>query len=165
MAEPFIGEIKLIGFNFQPRGWAFCNGQVLAINQNQALFSILGTTYGGNGQTTFGLPNLQGKVPFHAGNGFSLGQTGGEAAHTLLTTELPAHFHTVKASANAADQGSPAGNLWANSGELGYANAVNTTMNPASVASAGGGQAHENNSPYLVLNFIIALTGIFPSRN
>ncbi|HEV3351664.1 MAG TPA: tail fiber protein [Acidimicrobiales bacterium] len=163
--EPFLGEIKIISWNFPPKGWAFCNGQLLAINQNQALFSILGTTYGGDGRVNFGLPNLQEKAPLHFGNGFSLGQTGGEKTHSLVIGELPGHTHPVKASANAADQGSPAGNLWANSGELNYAATPNTSMNPASVASIGGGQPHQNESPYLVLNFIIALVGIFPSQN
>ena len=163
--EPFLGEIKIISWNFPPKGWAFCNGTLLPINQNQALFSILGTTYGGDGRQTFGLPNLQGRMPVHIGNGFALGELGGETSHTLNLSELPAHNHVPTASANAADQGSPAGNLWANSGELNYAGTGSTAMNPGSVTAVGGSQPHENMSPYLVLNFIIALQGIFPSPN
>src|ERR1700758_2518315 len=138
MSTPFLGEIKVISWNFPPKGWTFCNGQLLPINQNQALFSILGTTYGGDGRVNFALPNLQGRVPGHVGNGFSLGEQGGQTTHTLNMSELPAHNHLVTASANVADQGSPAGHLWANSGQLNYASAGNTSMNPQSVTSAGG---------------------------
>jgi microcystin-dependent protein len=164
MATPFLGEIKIVSFNFPPKGWAFCNGQLLQINQNQALFAILGTTYGGNGTTTFGLPNLQTKSPIHTGQGFSLGQTGGEQNHTLILSELAAHTHPAIGSSNAADQSNPAGNFWA-TGQTIYSTAANSTMAPQAVTNTGGGQAHNNMSPYLVLNFIIALQGIFPSRN
>jgi microcystin-dependent protein len=171
MSEPFIGEVRMVGFNFPPKGWAFCNGQVLAINQNQALFSILGTTYGGNGQTTFALPNLQGRVPIHIGTlgGFQvvLGQAAGEAAHTLITTELPLHPHPLMgASAPKDNNRSLDGSLLGSSSTANfYAPSPNTTLNPASVGPAGGSQAHNNMQPYLAINFIIAMIGVFPSQN
>ena len=165
MSDPFIGEIKVISFNFPPRGWAFCNGQLLPINQNQALFSILGTTYGGDGRTTFALPNFQGRMPVHQGQGFNIGQQGGEAVHTLTTNEMPAHNHPAM-GAGTANGFSPNGTVWAPAdGALEYTNSPNTTMNPTAIANVGGSQPHENQAPYLVLNFIIALVGIFPSRN
>jgi len=167
MAEPFLAEIRIFSFNFPPKGWAFCNGQLLPINQNQALFSILGTTYGGDGRTNFALPNLQGRAPVHTGNGIILGQAGGESAHTLNISEMPAHNHTPVGSSSAGSAG-PGANLWAtdNTGANPYGTAaLNTTMNPASILPGGGSQPHENLSPYLVLNFCIALQGIFPSRN
>ncbi len=165
-AEPFISEIRIFSFSFAPRSWAQCNGQLLPINQNQALFSLLGTTYGGNGQTTFALPDLRGKVPLHFGGSFSLGQQGGEQAHTLTINELPAHAHPVNGSANTADQSYPPNNLWANAGSAaGFHQSSNAAMNGALINAVGGSQAHENRSPYLTLNFCIALIGIFPSRN
>lgn len=164
MSTPFLGEIKIVSFNFAPKGWALCNGQFLPISQNQALFSILGTTYGGNGQTTFALPNFQGRTPVHSGNGFTLGASAGEENHTLSLLEMPTHNHLVSASSAAPDAGSLANNAWAaNSGA--YAGSVNTSMNPASISTQGGSQSHNNLQPYLVLNFVIALQGIFPSRN
>jgi microcystin-dependent protein len=165
MAEPFLGEIKVISWNFPPKGWAFCNGQLLPINQNQALFSILGTTYGGNGQTNFALPNLQGRIPVHVGGGINLGEQGGELAHTLNISELPAHTHAPVGSNAQPSSPSLAGNLWAPSNSNPFAATPNTSMNPAGITSTGGNQPHENMSPYLVLNFIIALQGIFPSQN
>jgi microcystin-dependent protein len=167
MAEPFLAEIRIFSFNFPPKGWALCDGQILPINQNQALFSILGTTYGGNGITTFQLPNLQGSVPFHVGGGLSLGQVAGEVNHTLLQSEMPAHTHVATASSNTADQVSPAGAYWAKGIASAYADAtaINNTMAPAAIPAAGGSTAHNNMSPYLVLTFCIALVGIFPSRN
>ena len=165
MSEPFLGEIKIISWNFPPKGWSFCNGQLLPINQNQALFSLLGTTYGGNGQTTFALPNLQGGTPVHVGNGFTLGQAGGEQSHTLLLSELPQHTHPAIASSNAADQGAPIGNFWANGSQSAYTPNPTQQMSPTAVGSVGGAQPHPNMSPYLTLNFVIALQGIFPSRN
>ncbi|MEM5775265.1 MAG: tail fiber protein [Anaerolineaceae bacterium] len=164
MSEPFISEIKIFSFNFPPRGWALCNGQLLPIAQNSALFSLLGTTYGGNGQTTFALPNLQGRTPLHFGSGFVLGQAGGEMSHTLNVAELPAHAHAANASSAAATATSPAGNLWANGNVPAYTDPGGQVMNPAALANVGGSQPHENMPPYLVLNFCIALQGIFPSR-
>ena len=164
MTTPFIGEIKVVSFDFPPKSWALCNGQLLPINQNQALFSVLGTTYGGNGQTNFALPNFQGRAPVHFGNGFTLGQISGEENHTLTSSEMPSHTHQVSASSATPDAGSMANNTWAaNSGA--YDSNVTTAMNPGSIANQGGGQPHSNMQPYLVLNFIIALQGIFPSRN
>jgi microcystin-dependent protein len=165
MSEPFLAEIRILSFNFAPKGWALCNGQLLPINQNQALFALLGTTYGGDGRVTFALPNLQGRVPLHFGNGFTQGERGGEAGHTLIISELPLHTHVAQASGNVANQGGPAGNLWADGNEAGYATTSDTTMNPACVQPAGGNQPHENMPPYLTLNFAIALQGIFPSPN
>ena len=173
MAEPFLGEIRIFSFNFAPQGWAMCNGQFLPINQNQPLFSLLGTMYGGNGQTTFALPNLQGKAPNHIGQGLIQGETGGEIAHTLSLQEMPTHLHTVSsnqaavgAAANAT-LGVPTGNFWANSGKACYSTSFpgNSVMHPTAVTNVGGSQAHNNMQPYLVLNFCIALIGIFPSRN
>lgn len=165
MSTPYLGEVKIISWNFPPKGWAFCNGQLLPINQNQALFSILGTTYGGNGQTTFALPNLQGRSPVHTGNGITLGQTGGETAHTLNISEMPAHGHVPVGSNSAPAAASPAADLWSALPVSAYAASANGAMNPAGVLPTGGSQPHENMSPYLVLNFIIALQGIFPSQN
>jgi microcystin-dependent protein len=165
MSEPFLGEVKIVSWNFPPKGWAFCNGQLLPINQNQALFSILGTTYGGDGRVSFGLPNLQGRAPVHAGNGISLGELGGETAHTLNISELPAHNHVPVGSPAAGTLANTLGNLWGSSTANPYSSTANTAMNPACVVPVGGSQPHENMSPYLVLNFIIALQGIFPSQN
>ncbi len=165
MSTPFIAEIKIMSFNFPPKGWALCNGQLLPINQNQALFSLLGTTYGGDGRTTFALPNLQGRVPFHVGNGHTLGERGGEEAHTLNLSEIPPHTHSPVGSSNVANAAAPTGNLWASFTSGAYSAASNTSLNPASITNTGGSQAHNNLSPFLVLNFCIALQGIFPSRN
>lgn len=165
MSDPFLSEIKIMSFNFPPRGWATCNGQVLPINQNQALFSLLGTTYGGNGQTTFNLPNLQGRIPLHMGVGFPLGQQGGEALHTLTTQELPAHVHSANGTAVDGDTVIPAsGALGITAGIYGAASSL-TTLAPASISNSGGSQPHENMQPYLTLNFCISLQGIFPSRS
>src|SRR6202012_182876 len=160
MSEPFLGEIKIISWNFPPKGWAFCNGQLLPINQNQALFSILGTTYGGDGRTTFGLPNLQGRMPVHTGNGIVLGERGGETAHTLNISELPAHTHTPVGSSTLPPTAPGAtGNLWSANNAKPFAASPNVAMNPACILPTGGSQPHENMSPYLVLNFIVALQG------
>jgi microcystin-dependent protein len=165
MADPYLSEIKLIAFNYPPRGWAFCNGQILPINQNQALFSLLGTTYGGNGVTTFALPNLQSRIAMHFGTNYNLGQTGGETAHTLITSEIPAHTHLVSASSLTPNKNTAANNFFAsNTGFSPYGKA-DESMHPSALANAGGSQPHDNMSPYLVLNYVIALVGIFPSRN
>src|SRR2546430_11398165 len=165
MAQPFLGEVKIISWNFPPKGWTFCNGQLLPINQNQALFSILGTTYGGDGRVNFALPNLQGRSPVHVGNGISLGELGGETAPTLNISELPAHNHVPVGSSNPPSSGSAAGNIWSTFASNLYNSTADSAMNPACVLPTGGSQPHENMSPYLVLNFIIALQGIFPSQN
>ena len=172
MSTPYLGELKVISWNFAPRGWAFCNGQLLPINQNQALFALLGTTYGGDGQQTFALPNLEGSVPMHFGtNGggsqFVLGQRGGETQHTLSLTEMPTHTHTVAVASGTGTSQAPGGNYWASLAQANpYSNATpNTSMNPAAIDSVGGSQPHDNLAPYLVLNIIIALQGIFPSQN
>ena len=166
MSEPYLGEVKIISWNFPPKGWAFCNGQLLPINQNQALFSILGTTYGGDGRTTFALPNLQGRMPVHTGDGIILGELSGQTAHTLNISEMPAHNHIpVGSNTNPPTAPSAAGNLWSANNAKPFAANATGSMNPACVLPAGGSQPHENMSPYLVLNFIIALQGIFPSQN
>ena len=171
MSQPFLSEIKIFSFGFNPRSWAMCNGQFLPINQNQALFSLLGTTYGGNGQTTFALPDLRGRVPLHEGGGFTLGQAGGQTAHTLTQSELPSHIHIMSCSDASGDTVPPATaaqhNIWAQTTQNPYAAVPpnpNTAMNPGSIGPTGGSQPHSNMAPYLVLNFCIALTGIFPSQ-
>lgn len=167
MSQPFIAEVKIISWNFPPKGWAFCNGQLLPINQNQALFSILGTTYGGDGRVNFALPNLQGRAPIYQGQGFLLGNLGGEETHTLTSQEMAAHNHIAQGSTAAANTDNPAGNVLAASNFPLYASQISslTTIDPGTITNAGGGQPHNNMQPYLVLNFIIALQGIFPSRN
>jgi microcystin-dependent protein len=167
MGTPYISEIKIMSFNFAPKGWAMCNGQLLPINQNQALFSLLGTTYGGNGQTNFALPNLQGRVPIHIGSGFTQGAAGGETAHTLVTSEMPAHTHAVNASSTAGDNPNPGGNVLGSPLNLTYRPPDNALvlMDPKSIGSVGGSQPHDNMQPYLTLNYCIALQGVFPSRN
>ncbi len=165
MSTPYISEIRIFSFGFAPKGWALCNGQLLPINQNQALFSLLGTTFGGDGRQTFGLPNLQGRVPFHIGSDHVLGEVGGEIVHALNASQMPAHTHVPAASSANANASNPVGNFWANAGRTNFNSSPNTTMAPQAVSSVGGGQPHENMSPYLVLNFCIALQGIFPSRN
>jgi microcystin-dependent protein len=165
MSQPFLGEIKIISWNFSPKGWAFCNGQFLPINQNQALFSILGTMYGGNGQTTFALPDFRGRVPIHQGSGFIEGQAGGQEFHTVTMSEMPAHNHFVNASNLPGTVNTPSGNYLANSNVSPYRTTADTTLSPTEITNVGGSQPHENRQPFIVLNFIIALIGIFPSRN
>jgi len=165
MSEPFLSEIRIFSFAFAPKGWALCNGQLLPINQNQALFALLGTTFGGDGRVTFALPNLQARMPIHVGSGFSLGQSAGEPAHTLNISEIPAHTHVPTASNGAASQPVPAGNFWASGNQAAYASTADTSLNPASIQAVGGSQPHQNMPPFLALNFGIALQGIFPSRN
>lgn len=174
MAEPFIGQIMMAGFNFAPRGWALCNGQLMSIAQNTALFSLLGTYYGGDGRVTFALPNLQGRATVHQGQGpglspYVIGEESGEQNVTLISTEMPMHTHGANAVSGAGDKPSPIGNFWA--GEAGgitftYATGpANTTMNVMAIGLAGGSQPHNNQQPFLGLTFVIALEGIFPSRN
>ena len=170
MSEPFLSEIKIVSFNFPPKGWALCNGQFLPINQNQALFALLGTTYGGNGQTTFALPNLRGQVPIHMGNGHTLGEAAGTTSVTINQQTMPQHLHFAQGSATQADQATVAtggnGNILALTTGNQYGPAASlTTLTPDSVSNVGGSQPHNNLMPYLVLNFIIALQGIFPSQN
>jgi microcystin-dependent protein len=173
MSEPFISEIRILAFTFPPKGWAFCNGQLLPINQNQALFSLLGTNYGGDGRQTFGLPNLQGRAPIHTGNGFVLGQFGGETTHTLTAAEAN-HQHPLNASINQATSTNPSGNVLTAKKRFGanaYQSSPTGALDPSSVSTVTGGGAnggadpHQNMQPYLVLNFAIALNGIFPTQN
>jgi microcystin-dependent protein len=168
MAEPFLSEIRIMSFGFAPKGWALCNGQLLPINQNQALFSLLGTTYGGDGRINFGLPDLQGRTPIHMGQGHTLGERGGEQAHTLSITELPTHVHTANATSAVATANTPTNALLlaqSTSSQLYTAAANLTTMAPNALGNAGGSQPHLNMQPFLTLNFSIALQGIFPSQN
>jgi microcystin-dependent protein len=170
MSEPFLSEIRMVGFNFAPRGWAFCDGQILPINQNQSLYSLLGTTYGGDGRTSFALPDLRGRAPIHVGgsNGggsHGLGSKSGEETVTLSAAQMPQHTHTARASNTNADALDPTGHV--------LARALNAYVPPGNlvelrtgtVTNVGGGQAHDNMQPYLALNFCIALQGLFPSRN
>lgn len=169
MSEPFIGEIKIVGFNFPPRGWATCDGQLLPISQNTALFSLLGTTYGGDGRTTFALPDLRGRSATHVGAGPGLstmnwGERGGTETHNITTNQMPSHSHTMNlASANEGDQTSPAGNSLAVSDDRNYATGAGTTMGPT--GNDGGGQAINHMPPHLGVYHVIALVGLFPSRN
>ncbi len=166
MAEPFLSEIRLFSFNFPPKGWAFCNGQLLPINQNQALFALLGTTYGGNGQTNFALPNLQGRLPIHVGSGHTLGEAAGSSAVTVTIQQLPQHIHTMQATSAAASGDDATNNVLAQAGLNAFAPPAGlVAMGPQSVSNVGGSQPHTNMMPYLVLNFCIALQGIFPSQN
>jgi microcystin-dependent protein len=167
MAEPFLSEIRIVSFGFAPKSWALCNGQLLPINQNQPLFSLLGTTFGGNGQTNFALPDLRGRIPVHVGSGHTLGERGGEAAHTLSISELPTHTHVLSATSATGTNTPSATSLLATSNpQQAYgAPAVLVAMDPGTIANAGGSQAHPNMMPFLTLNFCIALAGIFPSPN
>ncbi len=164
MAEPFLSEIRLMSFNFAPKGWAPCNGQLLPINQNQALFSLLGTTFGGDGRVNFALPDLRGRVPIHVGDAHTLGERGGEQAHTLSIAELPDHSHALNASTLASGgTDNPANNYLGSASNLYHTPASLTAMNPGTISNTGGSQAHQNMQPFLTLSFCIALQGIFPS--
>lgn len=166
MSTPFMAEIKIVSFGFAPKGWAACNGQFLPINQNQALFSLLGTTYGGNGQTTFALPDLRSRTPIHVGQGFTEGQAGGQEQHTITMTEMPQHTHLITAQNGVGGPTTPAGNILSKAPANIYGPATALVpMNAVSAGVAGGSQPHENRQPYLVLNMVIALQGIFPSQN
>lgn len=163
MAEPFLSEIRIMSFAFAPRGWATCDGQLLPINQNQALFSLLGTTFGGDGRVNFALPDVRGRTPIHVGAGHTLGERGGEQAHTLSIGEIPAHTHVMKASDTTPSSNIATGGLLARKANA-YGSATNlTAMSAAEIGNVGGSQAHLNMQPFLVLNFSIALQGIFPS--
>ena len=174
MSQPFLGEIRMVGFNFAPRGWALCNGAVLPISTNQALFAVLGTTYGGNGNTTFGgdgvntfgLPDLRGRLPVHQGSAMPMGQMAGSESVTLTSAQMPAHTHTLHAQAESGTQASPGDGLWARSNLGEYTNTAPTgTMNPNAITAAGGSLPHDNLMPFLAISFIIALEGIYPSQN
>jgi microcystin-dependent protein len=165
MAEPFLSEIRIMSFSFAPKGWALCNGQLLPINQNQALFSLLGTTYGGDGRVNFALPDLRARTPIHFGEGHTLGERGGEASHTVTLSELPTHTHALMAQPATGSQLPPANAFLAQASNV-YRTADNlTALLPATVTSVGGSQAHLNQQPFLALTFCIALQGIFPSQN
>lgn len=176
MAQPYVGEIRLFAGNFAPAGWAFCNGQLMAISENEALFQLIGTTYGGDGQATFALPDLQGRVPIHQGTAnfgstFAIGQLGGSETVTLTTQQMPAHNHVLHASANASTAGAgPAGNLTANtsattSTPIYSAATPGTAMAPSGIGPTGGNQPHDNMAPFQCVSFIISLFGIFPTTN
>jgi len=171
MSEPFLAEVRIVGFNFAPRGWAFCDGQILPINQNQSLYSLLGTTYGGDGRTSFALPDLRGRTPIHVGrsdggDAHREGQKGGEETHTLSANEMPQHRHALKASSAQPTTPVPTGNaLAASLNELYVDPSDLAAMHAGTVTNVGGGQAHDNMQPYLALNYCIALQGLFPSRN
>ena len=165
MSEPFLGEIRMTSWGFAAKGWALCNGQVMSIAQNQALFALLGTLYGGDGQTTFALPDLRGRVPIHFGQN-AQGTKAGEEAHTLIQNEMAMHQHNAFGSAVAADTPSPEGAFWASqTGQSPYAGSANASMWAGAIGPSGGGQPHENMQPYLTISFMIALVGIFPSRS
>jgi microcystin-dependent protein len=166
MSEPFLGEIKIVSFNFPPKGWALCNGQQLPINQNQALFALLGTMYGGNGQTTFALPNLRGRTPIHVSESHTQGEAAGSTSVTITQQTMATHMHALQASGDPGNTSDATGNLLGVVAGRIYTDPNSlTTLAPQSVTSVGGSQPHNNMMPYLVLNFIIALQGIFPSRN
>ncbi len=165
MAEPFLAEIRIVSFNFPPNGWALCDGQLLPINQNQALFSLLGTTYGGNGQTTFALPDLRGRAPMHFGSGHTLGEESGEENHTLVLSELPQHVHVMNASKNNATSALPENDVPAGAQRPVYKAPDPAAVQTVASSAVGGSQAHSNMQPFLTLQFVIALQGIFPSQN
>lgn len=169
MSEPFLAEVRIVGFNFAPRGWAFCDGQILPINQNQSLYSLLGTTYGGDGRTSFALPDLRGRTPIHVGEGHREGQKSGEETHTLSGNEMPQHNHVVFATSVDANTPNPTtSTVLASVPTRIYAefnNASAVSLHSGTITNVGGGQAHENMQPYIALNFCIALQGLFPSRN
>lgn len=165
MAQPYVGEIRMFAGNFAPAGWMFCSGQLLPISENETLFQLIGTTYGGDGQSTFGLPNLQSRVPIHPGNGFILAETGGVETVTLTVQQIPAHSHPLLGSTGNGEQANPSGNVLASSTllKLYAVESANATMGATAITPVGGSQPHDNIQPYLTINFIISLFGIFPS--
>ncbi len=170
MSSPYVGEIRMFAGNFAPAGWAFCDGSLLAISENEVLFNLIGTTYGGDGQQTFALPDLRGRVPIHMGSGgggtYFIGQNGGEEQVWLSTGQLPAHSHVPQAYSGSGSQANPAGNVWAQSTNLPYSsNAPTAAMDPNAICPDGGSQPHDNMIPYVGINFIISLFGVFPTQN
>ena len=170
MSEPFLAEVRMVGFNFAPRGWAFCDGQILPINQNQSLYSLLGTTYGGDGRTSFALSDLRGRTPIHVGGGHPQAQKSGVETVTLSAAQMPNHDHTAQASSENATLNNPEGGVFGQSlnlyvPEVSASNPAPQAISAATVANVGGGQAHNNMQPYIAVNFCIALRGLFPSRN
>jgi microcystin-dependent protein len=170
MSEPFLAEVRIVGFNFAPRGWALCDGQILPINQNQSLYSLLGTTYGGDGRTSFALPDFRGRTPVHPGGDMNIreGQKGGEEVHTLSITELPSHAHNIQIAGTEGSNTYSSGNSLSKAKfepRFSSLNQGTSTMHANSILNTGGGQAHDNMQPYLAVNFVIALQGLFPSRN
>ena len=166
MSDPYLSEIRIVSFDYAPQGWAKCDGQLLPINQNQALFALLGTTYGGNGQTNFALPDFRERIPMHESDQHRLGERSGTETHTLSLLEMGAHAHRASCSSAAGTKPTPANNYWANVTVKPYSsNAVDAAMVPTTTTAAGNGESHDNMPPTLVLNFIIALIGIFPSRD
>jgi microcystin-dependent protein len=165
MAQPYVGEIRMFAGNFNPAGWELCNGQLLAISENDTLFNLIGTTYGGDGQTTFALPNLQSRVPIHVGTGFALAQQAGVEQVTLTTNQIPSHGHTPMGSSLGATSSNAAGNVWAAWNSPQYSDQpVDSTMDAGAIGPTGGNQAHDNLTPYLTINFILSLFGVFPSQ-
>jgi microcystin-dependent protein len=166
MGSPFVGEIRMFAGTFAPQGWALCDGSLMSIAQNDALFQLIGTTYGGDGQSTFGMPDLRGRVPVHAGPGFAQGQMGGAEAVTLTTQQIPAHTHTAGASTNPGTSDSPAGAVaWASVATPLYSSGTPTAqMSAAAIGANAGGQPHSNVMPFVAVNYIISLFGIFPSQ-
>jgi microcystin-dependent protein len=167
MSEPFLAEIRMVGFNFAPRGWAFCDGQILPINQNQSLYSLLGTTYGGEGRTTFALPDLRGRTPIHVAESYRQGQRGGAEQITLTQAQVPNHTHAAQATSDTGSAPIPSGNVLADSAPSEQYHAASSLvgLNAGTIANTGAGQGHENMQPYIAVNFCIALRGLFPSRN
>src|SRR5258708_5723557 len=165
MSSPYIGEIRMFAGNFAPVGWAFCNGAIMPIDQNDALFNLIGTTYGGDGQTTFALPDLQSRVPMHVGPGFALGQSGGTESVTLTTSQIPAHSHVPLANSAQGSQAGPANGVWALANINDYSSGVPAiAMDAGAIGSSGGSQPHDNMAPFVTINFIISLFGVFPSQ-
>ncbi len=166
MGQPFIGEIRMFAGNFAPVGWAFCNGALIAISDNDALFNLIGTTYGGDGVNTFALPNLQSRVPVHVGPGFAIGQAGGVETVTLTTSQIPAHSHVPACRAGTSNSPNPAGNFWGGSSAFQYDTPANGTsaMATGAIASTGDSQPHDNMIPFITINYIISLSGVFPSQ-